>query len=177
MNAVGFSVHTGWAAAVVLADTPLLLAKGRIEMAGDPGRFAFHAAAGLPIVGVAERPERAPSLREAQRIVRAAEADARARAMVALRELFGGVRVDVAALAPDKPLPAFAEILKSHTRVHTAEGVLFAAAVAGACADLGIRVVRVAPIAAPRLGKVPPPWGKDQKLAAGHAFAALTSAV
>ncbi len=173
MNALGFSVHTGWAVAVVLSDAPALLAKGRIAMAGDPERFAFHAAAGLPIVGIAERPERAPSLAAARAIVRSAEDNARARAIAALRELLGEVRVDVAALAPDKPLPVFAAILKSHARVHAAEGVLFAAALAAACADLGMAVMRVAPVAAPRLGKVAPPWGKDQKLAAGHAFAAL----
>jgi hypothetical protein len=157
VNGVGFSVHTGWAVAVVLSDAPALLLKGRIEMAGDPDRFAFHAAAGLPIVGVAERAERPPSLAEARRIVKRAEAAARAQASAALGELLAGLRVDVAALAPDKPLPAFAEILKRHPRVHAAEGVLYATAIAGACADLGLRVARIAPAAAPALGKVRPP--------------------
>jgi hypothetical protein len=158
--ALGFSIHTGWAAAVALSDQPALLARRRVELAGadHDARFVYHAAA--------------EHGRAAERI-RKAETIARERAQAALSELLRDHAVAIAAVPPPKrALPALEIILASHPLLHAAEGELYRRAIVDACLAAGLEVVTPAP-RAPTLGKVGPPWGKDQKAAAALAWAAL----
>lgn len=183
--ALGFSVHTGWAALVVVAGPlrhPAVLDRRQVEMiAGKeraPPRFVFHAAREL-------RGE------ERERSVATAKERSRARATAALQTMVsalrsGGRHVAIAAIVgstappPEAPLE---RILESHAAIHSAEGELFRAAVAAACDSLRIPVVRVpardlSGRAAELLGLSPDglaewlakvgqaagrPWAKDQK--------------
>jgi hypothetical protein len=161
--AIGFSVHTGWAAAVVLGAGPQILARVRIELADQDhdARFVYHAAA-----------ERGG----AEARIRRAEQTARERAEAGLCEVVTRHAVDVAALpAPKRTLPDLATILAAHPLLHAAEGELYRRAIADACAALGLAVVTPSPRAL-AVGKVGAPWGKDQKDATALAWAALTSA-
>jgi hypothetical protein len=161
--AIGFSVHTGWAAAVVLGAGPQILARLRIELADEDhdARFVYHAAA-----------ERG----RAEERIRRAEQTARERADVGLRDVVIHHTVVVAALpAPKRRLPDLATILAAHPLLHAAEGELYRRAIADACAALGLALVTPSP-RAPAVGKVGAPWGKDQKDAAALAWAALAGA-
>ena len=162
--AIGFAVHTGWAAAVALSGPPaVLLLRRRLELADDAhdARFVFHAAA--------ERPN------SAELITVRALATAQDRAEAALAELITelvGFSL-VVALPPEKLLPPLSSILASHPLLHRAEGALFRRAIAEAAAARGLQVVTPASPQALALGKPGPPWGKDQKDAAALAWAAL----
>jgi hypothetical protein len=159
--AVGFSVHTGWAAAVVLSESGEVLDRVRLEMADadHDSRFVFHAAA--------------EHAREAERRIANAERTARSRAEAALAGLRGRRPIALAALAPSRrALPGLPAILASHALVHAAEGALYRTALASACEALGLTVVAPRPLEPP-VGKMKPPWGKDQKIAAALAWGAL----
>ncbi|RPH65592.1 MAG: hypothetical protein EHM78_25130, partial [Myxococcaceae bacterium] len=138
--ALGFSVHTGWAALVAVsrfASGPTVLDRRRVDLLPVPPRprqetYVFHAAREL-------------SLGEAERFVRKAEAVARATAQEALRATVAdlrtaGHRVGVSAIitAREGPRRSLEEILQSHTLVHAAEGAMFRAVIRGASEDLGL---------------------------------------
>ena len=196
--ALGFSVHTGWAALVAVsrsASGPTVLDRRRVDLLPVPPRprqetypYVFHAAREL-------------SLGEAERFVRKAEAEARATAQEALRATVedlrtAGHRVGVSAIitAREGPRRSLEEILQSHTLVHAAEGAMFRAVIRGASEDLGLGVFQVpAPElvqrAARALGlskdEVPefltkvgrplgPPWTADHKAATLAALLALS---
>jgi hypothetical protein len=73
-----------------------------------------------------------------------------------------------------------ADVLASHTRVHTAEGVLYRAALADAlhARDIEVTLVPAADLssaaALDALGKVAPPWRREHKDAALAALAVLS---
>lgn len=162
--AIGFAIHTGWAAAVAVAGPPAeLLDRRKLTLATDAQqRFVYHVAA--------EQPE------AAERLVEHAFTGARARAKAALEQLAAdlpGFALTLA-LRPAKPLPPLASILASHPLRHTAEGQLFRRAIAEAAAELGLLVVVPAALQAPAVGKPGSPWGKDQKDGAALAWAALS---
>ena len=162
--AIGFAVHTGWAAAVALSGPPAaLLLRRRLELAdgAHDARFVFHAAA--------ERPN------SAELITGRALATAQDRAEAALAELIAELAgfALLVALPPEKTLPPMAAILASHPLLHRAEGALFRSAIAQAAAARGLPVATPASPLPPALGKPGPPWGKDQKDAAALAWAAL----
>jgi hypothetical protein len=157
---VGFSVHAGWAVAVVLGSRPEVLERARIELAGaeHDSRFVYHAAA---------------EKGRAKERIREATATAFERAWAALAPLVTAHDVTLAALPPAKrELPDLATILAAHPLVHAAEGELYRRALADACTELGLRIVtpRPSPPALPKMGS---PWGKDQKDAAALAWAVL----
>src|SRR5689334_13281432 len=121
--ALGFSVHTGWAAAVLLAgpvDEPQVLARARVAMAPEEGfdetRFVYHRSRELPLL-------------EAARAVRATTKIAHQHARVAVARLIaaaGAHRIVGSAIGlASRALPALEEILRSHALVHAAEGELF----------------------------------------------------
>ena len=190
--AVGFSVHTGWAASVLVggqARAPRILDRREIRLSHSEDTLE------------AEVYHRAAELSEAKAgpFVREARQDAARRALAALRSLSSsyplvaaGVLVSVAKLPSD-----LAAILRSHPMVHTAEGALYRDALAGGAEVCGLEVVRI-----PRrelgsrfavaLGKkekeaqdwllstgreIGPPWARDQKDAAMAAIVALGQAV
>jgi hypothetical protein len=169
--ALGLSVHTGWAAAVLVGGSlrrPHVELREEIELIGSDDRFAFHLAATLPI-------------REAQRSVERARKRA---TTAARRELARLIQdrdvVGCAVVANDAPMPGSLEIiLAAHPRIHTAEGCLYRDALEDAARRLKLRTAVVPPrsldpqssaLANPRFGR---PWGKDQRLAAAAAWQLL----
>ncbi|HEX8950834.1 MAG TPA: hypothetical protein VF945_03265 [Polyangia bacterium] len=118
---------------------PVILDRRRVEMiAGhdpDAPPFVYHAARRLPPADaerlVSEAAERSES--------RAREAIAAAVKAIGKYELVAaGVVVGAAPRAS-----TLQTILASHSAIHAAEGALYRAAIARACAALGIRVVEV----------------------------------
>jgi hypothetical protein len=137
--ALGFSVHTGWAAMVaVAAKNGAVLGRRRLVLLGDDPerpRFVFHAASKLP-------------LDAAERLVAASQELSYANALADLREAIGDLRDDrVVACgivgsqsAIDAPLES---VLRSHALIHTAEGRLFREAVRRACEAVGLATIEV----------------------------------
>lgn len=193
--ALGFKLHTGWAALVAVSGHPgkiQLLLRRRIELLPADSsipRFVYHEASELP-------------LKQATELVkRAAQASASAANLAvneALSELVSrGVQVEICGVlsssrsAPDD-LPT---ILRSHPSIHTAEGALFQNALISACESRKLPVVlarerEVWASAAAALG-VPelalrkevdamrnvlgPPWTADHKASTAVALLALKS--
>ena len=193
--AVGFRVHSGWAAAVAVAgppDNPAALARRRIEMVdgGVPGAAQpYHAAAGLKISDaehlVSNSAERAAQLGQ--------------RALAAMLEELRGKGYTVTGcgllLASGRPLPPLENILASHPLIHTAEGELFREALRTASRQCGVAVAAIkehdlfdraatdlliatdaihARLSA--MGKaMGPPWRQDEKYAALAGWWALAT--
>jgi len=194
-SALGFSVHTGWAAVVAVAgeprDPPSLVDRRRIELiaGADPAgpRFVFHVARELPI-------------EEARRFVRESERRALAAARLELGATLAalasqGLRPVACGLARrNRATPLTLEaILASHSLVHAAEGALYRDALRGAAEEAGVAVAEIPPtelaarastaLGVPgrevarvlaRTGKAAgSPWAKDQKEAYLAACVAL----
>jgi hypothetical protein len=195
--AIGFRAHSGWAAAVALAqagggppDAPVAITRRRIEMM-DRGKAGpsqpYHAAVGL-------------DLREAEQLVANCAARAAALAATALRGMVEDLRQlghRVAGcgllLASGRPLPELERILASHALIHAAEGELFRDALRAASRECGLPLTTVkerelfslaaADLRLPAerierhvaaMGKgIGPPWRQDQKFAAVAAWLAL----
>ncbi len=160
-------MHTGWAAGVAVAGpTPHILWRRRVELSkpDHDSRFVFHRAAEQPAA--------------AERILATAAATARARAAAELRQLLRELRDNpvLVALSPcRRTLPELATILASHPLIHSAEGELYRRALLEGAQELGLEVALISRGVAPPIGRIDPPWGKDQKDAAGLAWAALAS--
>lgn len=184
--ALGFKLHTGWAAVVVAARPRShveVLLRRRIELLPPDQsvpRFVYHEAAEL-------------ALSESSKLVRRAATAAQTAASSALAGMLQELRsvrvsIDVAGVATGSTaVPSdLAAILAAHTLIHAAEGVLFQDAVARACEARGLKVVRVrerdlwsnlgsdlrAEVEGLR-GLIGPPWGADQKTATAAALVAL----
>ena len=182
--AIGFSVHTGWAACVVAGGTlrtPRIVARERVDMLADPDRFVFHRAAELDLASA----ERAIADAERRAKVRAAEGLARL--------LEHGAVVCCAVVAKDPALPSLGEILAAHPRIHSAEGRFYRDVLEAAIRERGVTVrvlspLRLEEVAAKAMklgvGEIAPlldaagrvagrPWAKDQKVAALAAWTVL----
>jgi hypothetical protein len=163
---VGFCVHTGWAACVVVAGAPSkpeVLANVIIEMLGESERFCFHRAAQMKSGDASTYLER---LR-----VRAI-----ANARGALSSVLTNEVVACAIVAKDGTLGDLTRILASHPRIHTAEGLFYRDVLREAC-PMRARICPPSALNPSAIGKLaPPPWGRDQKLAALAAWSALGSA-
>jgi hypothetical protein len=165
--ALGFSIHTGWAAAVVVTGPPLkVLSRSKMELADGEhdSRFLYHLAREQP--------------GNAERILEQGQRTARDRATAALTRLVKELpdyALVVALPGPKRVLPSLRAILASHLLIHSAEGELFRRAIADAAAHLGLLVAIVQQGKLPLVGKIGSPWGKDQKDAAALAWAALTT--
>ena len=166
--ALGLSVHTGWAAAVLVGRRPHVELREEIELLGDDLRFAFHMAAELPIG-------------EAKRSVARARTLATTAARRELARLIDGREVVACAVvANDAPMPGSLEtILSAHPRIHTAEGCLYRDVLEDAARAAKLRTAVIAPrsldpkspaITGADFGR---PWGKDQRLAALAAWQLL----
>jgi len=197
--ALGFSVHTGWAALVGIARSGganlTVLDRRRIGMLPvpltprqDAYPHVFHAARELPLA-------------DAERFIRKAEEEARVRARDELATAVEGLRAaghrvleGAIITGRESPSRALEEILQSHTLVHAAEGALFRAVIRGASEDLGLRVLQVpapelvrraaralgvlneeVPELLTRIGRpLGPPWTADHKAATLAAVLALS---
>jgi hypothetical protein len=191
--AVGFRVHSGWAAAVAVcwpAAAPVVVDRRKIQLVKTFSytfRQPYHTAEKMP------RPDGAKFIREVQ-------SGARRLGLSSLRSLQtdlaeGDFKLVCSALllASGRPLPALEQILASHALIHTADGELFRDSLRAACARChlplqGIREKELFATASKGLGMqegvlkrrvtelgkaLGPPWSQDEKFAALAAWLTL----
>ena len=163
-RAMGISIHTGWAACVVVGGSlakPEIVANEVIEILGDSERFCFHMAAEM---------KRAAAKQWIARAKRKAVANARqALAPLVAKE----VRV-CAIVAKDGEAQDLDQALSSHPRIHTAEGCFYRDVLREAC-PIPVHVVPPSTLDPSKVGKLAsPPWGLDQKRAALAAWSVMT---
>ena len=192
--ALGFRVHSGWAAAVVLcgpADAAVVVDRRKIQLVkifSYTFRQPYHTAEKMP-------------RQDAGKFIRSVQSEAKRLALSALRSLQrdlaeGDFKIVCGALllASGRALPALDQILASHALIHTADGELFRDSLRAACARCGLPVagirekeliataskafglqpaalkLRIAALGKP-LG---PPWSQDEKFAALGAWLSLS---
>jgi len=162
-RAMGISVHTGWAACVVVGGShakPEIVANRIIEILAGAERFCFHRAADM-------------KLAEAAKWIAVIGAQARVNAERALAPLLVLDPSTCAIVAKVGAAPDLAAVLGSHSRIHAAEGYFYRDILQAAC-PLPSRVIPGASLDASRVGKLAAaPWGRDQKLAALAAWSML----
>jgi hypothetical protein len=192
--AVGFRVHSGWAAGVVLCgpvEAPVVVERRKIQLVKIftyAYRQPYHTAEKMP-------------RQDATNFIRGVRSDAKRLAVSSLRSL----RADLAErdckivrsallLASGRALPELEKILASHALIHSADGELFRDSLRAACVvcDLPVEGIREKEIFAAAslkalgvplatlkrriaaLGKgLGPPWSQDQKFAALAAWLTL----
>jgi hypothetical protein len=193
--AVGFRVHSGWAAAVAVTiekGAPSIVARRRphlVETFTYAFRQPYHTAEKMLVDEAREFVARVreEAQRLAYRAIRGLQSDSEAQ----------GVKLTRCALllASGRALPSFKSILVSHALIHTADGELFREALSNAADRCGLeterikekelletgkKTLRVQPAALLRrvteLGKpFGSPWSQDEKFATLAAWLALTS--
>jgi hypothetical protein len=194
--AVGFRVHSGWAAAVAVSlekSEPVVLARQRVHLVETftyEFRQPYHTAEKM-LIG------------QAREFIARMQGEARRLAYRAIRELASrtqeqGVKLTRCGLllASGRPLPALEKIVASHALIHTADGELFREALLHAGARCGLvdfrirekelldraeNVLRLKSAALLRrvteLGRpFGSPWSQDEKFAALAGWIALASA-
>jgi hypothetical protein len=179
--ALGFRVHSGWAALVALAgpgDAPRVIVRRRVVLADATIRGAkqpYHTGETMSLDVAATFLDRC---REAT------DALAMRAIQDCLSELHGyEVAGACVLLASGRPLPDLPSILASHALIHTAEGEFYRAALREACRQLGLTEIgmrerdllpAIGPSGVGDLGKaIGPPWRQDEKLAALAAWRIL----
>src|SRR5712664_3575577 len=193
--AIGFRVHSGWAAVVAVCvekGAPVVLARQRVHLVDTftyEFRQPYHTAEKM-------------LLGQAREFIARMQAEARRLAYHAMRELESrareqGVKLTRCGLllASGRPLPNLEKILASHALIHTADGELFREAILHASARSGLAMStvkerelldragqafrmksaallqRVTELGRP-LGA---PWSQDEKFATIAAWLALAS--
>ena len=193
--AVGFRVHSGWAAAVVVwleKGSPVVLERKRTHLVKTFSytfRQPYHTAEKMPLA-------------EARKFVAQVQNEARELAYRAVHEMqsnLENLKIKLARgsllLASGRPLPDLHKILASHALIHTADGELFREAIVHGCARCGLKMESVKERALledagtalhlkttellrriTELGKpFGSPWSQDEKFATLAAWLALTS--
>ena len=162
-RAMGISVHTGWAACVVVAGSPAkpeIVANEAIQILGDANRFCFHRAAEM---------ERA----HAAKWIAATRQQAVVNARQALKFLVARQVSACGIVAREGDAGDLAHVLASHPRLHLAEGCFYRDVLRDALA-IPVRIIPPAKLDPATVGKLAkPPWGRDQKLAALAAWMVL----
>ena len=195
--ALGFSVHTGWAAMVAVSRTPSSLVvhdRRRVGMLPvpltprpDASPYVFHAAREMPLA-------------EAERFIQRAQEEAGGKAREELRAVIDALRAGDQSVAGsaiitarEMPSRSLEEILRSHSLVHAAEGVFFRSVLRRASEELGLSVLEVpgpdlvgrasqalglskdeVPEFLARIGReLGPPWTADHKAASLAAMLVL----
>ncbi len=141
--AIGFRVHSGWAAAVAVCvdkGSPVVLARQRVHLVETftyEFRQPYHTAEKM-LEG------------QAREFISRTQAEARRLAYRAIRELESrtreqGVKLTRCGLllASGRPLPELDKILASHALIHTADSELFREALLHASARCGLRDFRI----------------------------------
>jgi hypothetical protein len=166
-HAIGISVHTGWAACVVVAGSPRrpeVIANAVVELLGEEERFCFHRASTM-------KPDAVPAWLASVR------AKALAEARKALEPLLA--QVDFAAIvAKDGPSLDLKTVPATHMQLHGAEGSFYRDVFRETCRllrrQISCHIVAPKSLDPATIGKLETkPWGKDQKLAALAAWQAL----
>jgi hypothetical protein len=186
--AIGFRVHSGWAAAITVggsAGSPEVLDRRVIKLADATVRGSkqpFHAAEGLPLA-------------EAEALIGRCRESTRALAGRGMDQISRGREIGACGmlLASGRPLPDLPAILASHALIHTAEGEFFRGAITQASQERKLPMVRIrerelfdactAQLQRSRVqldqqlsvwGKLlGPPWRQDEKYAALAGWLAL----
>ena len=193
--AIGFRVHSGWAAVVAVCverGTPVVLARQRVHLIETftyEFRQPYHTAEKM-------------LLGQAREFISRMQAEARRLAYRAIRELASrtqeqGTKLTRCGLvlASGRPLPALEKILASHALIHTADGELFREALLHASDRCSLRdftikekelldrageALRLKP--ADVMGRVTElgrplgsPWSQDEKFATLAAWLSLVS--
>lgn len=191
--AIGFRVHSGWAAMVAVAledGLPVVLERRKLLLVKTFSytfRQPYHTAEKMPLNDAAE-------------FVRGVEKESRELALDGIRslqkeleKLHYKVCGSSLLLASGRTLPEFERILASHAMIHTADGELFRDAIRCSCERTklpltAIKERELLPKAAKRLNKRPqflnrhvaalgkslgPPWTTDEKLSALGAWFVL----
>lgn len=191
--AVGFRVHSGWAAMVVVCvekGAPLVLDRKRAHLVKTFSytfRQPYHTAEKMPLADarkfIAQVQTEAREL--AHRLIQGMQSDLEKLKI----KLTGGSLL----LASGRPLPDLEKILASHALIHTADGELFREAIVHGCARCGLktecikerellenagRAMHLKPAELMRkvteLGKpLGSPWSQDEKFASLAAWIAL----
>jgi hypothetical protein len=138
--AVGFRVHSGWAAVVVVCgppQTPQVVDRRRIELVKTftyTFRQPYHTAKKMPS-------------QDAMKFIRDVRSDAKRLAVASLRSLQadladGDFRLvsGTLLLASGRALPGLEQILASHALIHTADGELFRDSLRAACTACNLRL-------------------------------------
>lgn len=183
--AIGFRAHSGWTAAIVVAEpvnTPALVDRRRIELAdaeNEGSMQPYHAAEDFAIEDAEKYINRCTET--AVRLAVESLRDVVKRARKKDYEIVGCGLL----LSNARPLPNLASILASHALIHTADGELFRDALTQAAKELGLPVNAVKEqdvqeLAGSAIGasdskmkqrleemgaEIGPPWREDQKLA------------
>ena len=190
---LGFRVHSGWAAAVVMCgplDSPVVVDRRKIQLVKTftyTFRQPYHTAENMP-------------RQEAAKFIRSVQSEAKRLALTSLRSLQtdlaeGDFKLARSALllASGRELPSLEQILASHALIHTADGELFRDTLRAACARFalpvqGIREKELIGAASKAFGLQPaalkhriaalgkplgPPWSQDEKFAALAAWLSL----
>jgi hypothetical protein len=180
---IGFRLHTGWAMLVAVAaegQALRVLQRCRLELLPPGlGRFVYHEAAEL-------------SLPDAKRLIESVRGTAEDTARTGIRSAIKDLKVTGACIptgsasVPDD----LAAVLRSHTRIHAAEGALYAGAIVSACEhfDIPLIIVRERDVwsrASANVGvseadlkagidavrkALGPPWTADHKIATAAAL-------
>ncbi|HET7105536.1 MAG TPA: hypothetical protein VFI38_01925 [Candidatus Acidoferrum sp.] len=138
--AVGFRVHSGWSALVVVSlekDGPIVLSRERIHLVETfiyKFRQPYHTAERMPLEKARAFVEE--SLVEAKRLACSALRSTQKELGNKGYELARGALL----LASGKALPSLETTLLSHALIHTADGEHFREALRYACADCGMEI-------------------------------------
>jgi hypothetical protein len=163
-RAIGISIHTGWAACLVVGgsrDGPEIVANEVIELLGDPQRFCFHMAAEMEH-GAAEQWLAQLRLTAVSKARHALD-----------RMIAQGVRACAIVAKNRTPVGPLDAVLASHPRIHLAEGAFYRDVWRDAC-TVPVTIVAPASLDVSGMAKLRTrPWGKDQKLAALAAWTVL----
>jgi hypothetical protein len=193
--AVGFRVHSGWAAMVVVwleKGAPVVLDRKRAHLVKTFSytfRQPYHTAEKMPLA-------------EAREFIARVQTEARELARRTVHEMqssLENLKIKLTRgsllLASGRPLPDLEKILASHALIHTADGELFREAIVHGCARCGVKMESVKERTlledagaalhlkttelmrlVTELGKpFGSPWSQDEKFAALAAWLALTS--
>jgi hypothetical protein len=193
--AIGFRVHSGWAAMVAVSlekGTPVILERRKLLLVKTFSytfRQPYHTAEKM-------------QLNEAAEFVRGVEKESRELALAGIRSLqkaFEKLDYKVCGcsllLASGRHLPEFEKILASHALIHTADGELFRESIRHSCerAKLPLAAIKERELlaaASKRLNKRPeflnrqvaalgkslgPPWTQDEKLSTLAAWLILAN--
>jgi hypothetical protein len=182
---IGFRMHSGWGALVVMSNDGALDVVER-----------RHIVVALPSIPGSKQPYHYVEkleLKEAENYLASCSAASGQLASAAVGELIEDLerreyRVSASAIlmASGRALPSLAEILASHALIHAAEGEFFRTIVHRACEDTGIAVTRLRERELEQRAKevfgnranqmkqrisgfgkrLGPPWTQDEKMAA-----------
>jgi hypothetical protein len=186
--ALGFRVHSGWAAMVAISGPvvrPVVVLRRRIELIVGGWKQPYHEAEPM-------------TLNEASAHIDACATAAFAATEKSMRDALAeltahDVKNACILTASGRPLPDLPAILRSHALIHTAEGEFFRSAVRQACNSCGLPHRQVKErelwteaerqLDQPRQGlraavdafrkDLGPPWQQDHKLAALAAWLTL----